>query len=286
MFYAIDKPLWLSSYDVIRRLKKILWERRIGHTGTLDPLATGYLLIATGNSTKLIPYLEKAEKRYAFSVDISRSTPSLDLATEPVNTLPIQYHKTREELEAFLLDQTCQTPPIYSALHIGGKRAYEYAREGLVIEMKERPIEIKNVSITRFEPPYFDLELTISSGGYIRSLAPVIWEFFGTGGWCITALRRTQIGELGHVSSEYCQDLEVFDIQKSLPYSLLFPHWKERDISHEEYIDLKNGKSIPSKQEEENWQKIILRFEDKYSSLVESFDNRYRVIKNDIWSSQ
>lgn len=130
MFYLIDKPLHMTSFDVIRKLRKILNTKKIGHTGTLDPLATGCLLIATENSTKLIPELENTHKRYEFTVQLDGKTASLDLGTEiiPVDIRHIQ-QKTPETIKIFLESQTQQIPPKYSALHINGKRAYELARQ-------------------------------------------------------------------------------------------------------------------------------------------------------------
>lgn len=287
MFYIIDKPLWLTSYDVIRKLKKILSEKRIGHTGTLDPLATGILVIATGKSTKLIPYLEHRKKRYRFSVDISGYTESLDLGTERESAGEITIDHTPTELRDFLQSLTHQVPPIYSALRIWGKRAYEYARSGIEIEMRERPIQISDCLIHRFDPPFFDIELTISSGGYIRSLARTIGEFFGTNGGYIQSLRRISIDGITDIDSEYCQKLDLFNTHKSVPYSLLFPDWEVLSIDESLYQDLKNGKNIPAEAvcQRENWQKIILKYEDIFESLVEYRGKSYRVIKNDIGSS-
>lgn len=129
MFYLIYKPIGFTSFDVIRKLRRITGIKKMGHTGTLDPHASGCLLIATGDSTKLISRLENSIKRYQFTVDISTTTPSLDLETEatPVNGIFIDH--SNEELIEFLESQKTELPPKYSAIHIDGKRAYELVRK-------------------------------------------------------------------------------------------------------------------------------------------------------------
>ena len=250
MFYFIDKPIQMTSFDVIRKLRKILNIKKIGHSGTLDPLATGCLLIATGDSTKLIPELENAYKRYTFRVRLDGKTDSLDLGTEviPVDTKNIQ-EKTAEELKIFLENQKTQIPPKYSALHVHGKRAYDLARQGIEFEIQERAIHIKDVKILDFSlPDSISISLTISSGGYIRSLAPTISSFFGLESGYISELQRTHIFlDGGHYLEEsICTDIEN---PTPIPYDILFPHIPTISIKEPEYLDLKNGKEISLQEE-------------------------------------
>jgi tRNA pseudouridine55 synthase len=135
--------------------------------------------MATNQSTKLIPYLENIEKTYRFTVDLRAKTESLDAGT-PCEHCSIEsmVHRTETEFVEYIQSQTEQIPPAYSALHIDGKRAYELARQGEHITLPSRRISVKNIIIHTFAPPVFDIELTISSGGYIRSFAPVIGRFF------------------------------------------------------------------------------------------------------------
>lgn len=165
MFYLIDKPLGFSSFDVLRKLRKILRIKKLGHCGTLDPLATGLLLVATEKSTKLIPLLETLEKRYEFTVRMDGTSESLDLGT-PVSTVDTSGFHTRssEEIRSFLESLTSQIPPRYSALHIDGKRAYELARAGEDFDLKPRPIQIRNIEISGQTDPYsLTLSLDVSS---------------------------------------------------------------------------------------------------------------------------
>jgi len=176
----------------------------MGHTGTLDPLATGCMLVAVGNYTKLIPYFEKDTKTYEFDIMIDWVTDSFDLAEE------VQYisDEKKQELKSSLdqskiqaiIDQNftgkiTQVPPKYSALKIDGKRAYELARAWAEVEMKTREVEIKSIEILYFDYPKLTLSATVSAGTYIRSIAAdlgdIIWS-----GWYISRLRRTQIWEL------------------------------------------------------------------------------------------
>jgi len=156
-FYLIDKPLDISSFDVIRRMRKTLNIKKMGHTGTLDPLATGAILIATGNYTKLIPYFEKDAKVYEFDIMLDGVTDSFDLAE------PVQH--------------------ISSALKIDGKRAYDRARAGEDVEMKTREVEIQHIEILHFNYPKLTLRAQVSAGTYIRSIAADLGDILGSGGY-------------------------------------------------------------------------------------------------------
>jgi tRNA pseudouridine55 synthase len=285
MFFLIDKPLWITSFDVIRNLKKILWTRRIGHTGTLDPLATGCLLIATHQSTKLIPYLENIEKTYRFTVDLRAKTDSLDAGTPlfPYSLEGIRTH-TEQELIAFIKWQTEQIPPSYSALHIDGKRAYELARQGEQITLPSRQISVKNIIIHTFTPPVFDIELTISSGGYIRSFAPVIGRFFWVEWGYITRLERTILHtHAGDLSLDQAQTLAEFDPDAPISYKSLFPDILMRDIPENIYTQLLEGRIIKDAELEFNiWQKVFLKYENIFTSLVESTQDGLQIIRNDV----
>lgn len=287
MFYLVDKPLSLSSFDIIRRLRKILNTRKIWHTGTLDPLATGCLLIATENSTKLIPLLEKLEKTYLFTVRIDGTTESLDLWSEILHHDMCGFlEKSPGELLHFLESQTEQIPPKYSALKIAGVPAYKRARRGEDIEFKARPIRITHVEIVRFSPPEFEIRLRISSGGYIRSLAWEIGKFFGLSGGYITALRREAIHVPGRdVSISDARTLEIFDPESSISYEDLFRTYPFREVSESIYNNIQNGKDLPWDMLDEIyniWQKIFIKYNDSPISLIEYQGNGFQIIRNNI----
>lgn len=203
-FYLIDKPEGITSFDVLRDLRKKLNMKKMWHTGTLDPLATWALLVAVGNYTKLIPHFEKDTKEYEFTVELNGITESFDKETE------IQYiseelqekfknELSEEKIQAILEEKFTgnieQVPPKYSALKIWGKKAVDLVREGKEVEMKMRKATISKIEILSFEYPSVTMRATVSAGTYIRSIANDLGELLGTGGY-ITMLRRTKIGHL------------------------------------------------------------------------------------------
>jgi tRNA pseudouridine55 synthase len=286
MFYLIDKPVWFSSFDVIRKLRKALDMKRIGHAGTLDPLASGCLLIATGNSTKLLPLLDESEKTYIFSVRIDGSTPSLDLGTEVTEISMKSYtEKAPAELKEFLLAQTEQIPPRYSALHIWGERAYDLARKWEIFDIQPRQIQVDHVEILDFAPPFFTLELRISSGWYIRSFAPLIGEFFGVSGGYVTTLRRTMI-HTSHATLRADMAIQIDDLDtlSPIPLDFLFPDIENIEIDAQVYQELREWRIISP------WDgltgitghRYFMNYQNIYNSLVEYTDVGFRIIRNDI----
>lgn len=203
-FYLIDKPIWVSSFSVIKQLRKKFNIKKMWHTWTLDPLATWAVLVATWNYTKLIPYLEKESKQYEFSVMLDGTTESLDLA-EIINYISIEEQEkfkttiTLEHINKLIskkfIWKITQIPPKYSALKIDWKRAYELARKWEDVEMKSREIEIFEHEIISFSYPEIQLRAKVSAGTYIRTIAWDIWEELWTW-WYISKLRRTHIWNL------------------------------------------------------------------------------------------
>lgn len=197
----IDKPYAWSSFQALnavrwtlRRafsLKKI----KVGHAGTLDPLATGLLILCTGKSTRRISDLQGMPKEYTGTFHLGATTPSYDLETEPSQQLPVN-HLTPEMLEAAarsLTGEIVQQPPVFSAIKKDGKRLYEYARSGHDVEVPLRQVHIEAFEITRIALPEVDFCVRCSKGTYIRSLAYDFGQALGTGAY-LSALRRTKIG--------------------------------------------------------------------------------------------
>lgn len=197
----IDKPLNWTSFDVVNKLrwniKKKLGVKKIkvGHAGTLDPLATGLLIICTGKKTKIIESIQAEEKTYTGTILLGQTTPSYDLETEYNQTFPVE-HITQENLEAvrlsFLGEQE-QIPPIFSAKQIDGKRSYDLARSGKEITLKAAKISITEFKINSDRFPEIDFEIVCSKGTYIRSIAHNFGQKLGSGATLIT-LRRTNSG--------------------------------------------------------------------------------------------
>lgn len=280
MFFLINKPSWFTSFDVIRKLRKITGIKKIGHTGTLDPLATGALLIATDNSTKLISRLENTTKTYVFTVDMGITSPSLDLEWD-VNTVNIDgiSDHTNDEVTTFLENQTWQLPPKYSAIHIGWKRAYNLIRKWVDFDIEKRPIQVTKVEILEKKLPTITIRLTLSSGGYVRSFAPIIAEFFGiSGGGCITYLHREKIG---NIDLSNAMEFDTLDLSNTIPYSRLFDNIPEYHLDSKYKNNLIDGLIIDiGNQEERNSKGEILIYCDDLCSLWHWTVWGIKVIKN------
>lgn len=199
----VDKPLGWTSFDVVNKIRWNLKQAlkvkniKVGHAGTLDPLATGLLVICTGKHTKRIPDLMGGLKTYTGTILLGKTTPSFDLETAFHETVYPTAHITSELLEESrkqFLGEQLQVPPVFSAKQIDGKRAYDYAREGKEVEMRSVPIRIEQFSLSMERFPEIDFEITCSKGTYIRSVAYDLGKALGSGG-TLTALRRTHSGD-------------------------------------------------------------------------------------------
>lgn len=205
----IDKPLRWTSFDVIQRLRKITGIRKIGHAGTLDPLATGLLIICTGKFTKRINEFMAQEKEYTGTITLGATTATYDLESEPENVKAFN-HITAENIESARLrfiDEILQIPPAHSAIKIGGKRVYELAREGKEVKLEPRKITIKEFEITTIQLPLVYFKVVCTTGTYIRSLAFDFGEALGCGAY-LSSLCRTRIGEF---TLEKAQSVEAFE---------------------------------------------------------------------------
>ena len=198
---VIDKPLEWTSTDVVRKIKFALNKKgyrkiKVGHAGTLDPLATGVLLVCIGRATKRVDELQAERKEYVADVMLGATTPSYDLEHPIDNVYPTD-HITREKVEAALASLTgerLQAPPVYSAKKVEGVRAYEFARAGETVELRKVPINIYAIEVEEFDLPHLRIRVECSKGTYIRSLACEIGEALESGAH-LTALRRTRSGE-------------------------------------------------------------------------------------------
>ena len=192
----IDKPLEWTSFDVVKKVRGTLRIKKVGHAGTLDPLATGLLIVCTGKMTKQIERFQGAEKEYTGTLVLGKTTPSLDLETDFDSDVPTD-HLTPEDVErvreSFLGTQQ-QIPPHYSAIKVDGKRAYKSAHKGKEVKMEPRIVEITELEFTRIAIPEVDFRVVCSKGTYIRSLARDIGEAVGVGAH-LSALCRTRIGD-------------------------------------------------------------------------------------------
>jgi tRNA pseudouridine55 synthase len=213
---AFDKPLHWTSFDVVAKVRWNLCQKigkkklKVGHTGTLDPLATGVVIVCTGKKTKLIDQLQYDVKEYIATLQLGATTPSYDLEKEIDATYPTA-HITRELIDQTIpqfLGEQWQVPPMFSAVQINGKRAYELARKGETVELKPKLLLIDEIEVLSFdaETMLLTIRVVCSKGTYIRALARDIGERLNSGAHLI-ALRRTRVG---NTRVEDCMTIEQF----------------------------------------------------------------------------
>lgn len=209
----VNKPLKWTSFDLVN---KIRWKLRralklkklkVGHAGTLDPLATGVMIICTGKATKRIEEFQYRTKEYIATLRLGATTPSYDLEKE-IDAYYSTEHISRELVDKVIptfTGEIWQVPPVYSAVKVDGKRAYDYARDGQEVELKPKLLVIDDIETLEFTPPMLKIRVVCSKGTYIRALARDIGEALGSGAH-LTALERTRIGD---VKLEDCVEVEA-----------------------------------------------------------------------------
>jgi tRNA pseudouridine55 synthase len=191
----VDKPLQWTSFDVVKKLRYGLKVKKIGHAGTLDPLATGLLILCTGKMTKQIDTYQAQEKEYTGTFIIGKTTPSYDLETEVTDVTTVD-HITQEDVSKAVVPLTGeiqQVPPVYSAIKVDGKRAYESAREGKSLKLSPRTVTVRIFDAEFDGTDAVNFRIVCSKGTYVRSLAHDFGELLGTGAY-LSELRRTRIG--------------------------------------------------------------------------------------------
>lgn len=191
----VDKPRGVTSFDVVAEVRRRLHERRVGHTGTLDPMATGVLPVCLGEATKLVPFLVAGDKAYEAEAQLGVTTDTLD-ADGTVTATRDAGAITRAQVETVLggfVGAIAQRPPMHSAVRVDGKRLYELAHEGREIEREARTVKVHAIELDAFEPPRVRFRVECGKGTYIRSIASDLGERLGVGAH-LTALRRTRVG--------------------------------------------------------------------------------------------
>lgn len=210
----VDKPLGWTSSDVVRKVKVMMRKlghrtAKVGHAGTLDPLATGILIVCIGRATKQAESLQAQEKEYLTTLALGATTPSYDMEHPVDQTYPYE-HITREMVDQALremLGEQLQLPPVYSAKLIDGKRAYEYARKGDDVQMRQAQITIHSMELESFDLPRITLRIRCSKGTYVRSIARDLGEKLGSGAY-LTALARTRNGDFTLADTYAIEEIE------------------------------------------------------------------------------
>ena len=231
----VNKEEGLSSFDVVRKIKKALNTKKVGHCGTLDPLATGLLVVTVGKALKISRFLESDEKEYIATIKLGERTATLDREGEIIEKKEVSPF-TKEDIESVfksLIGVIKQKPPIYSAVSVNGKRLYEYARENLEVEIKEREIEIKKLELLDYSADTLTYRVVCSKGTYVRVLCETIANKLNNIGY-MTYLKRTRIGKLLVDNSYTLNQIEnneysLIDIESSLTNFVILVA-KDRDL--------------------------------------------------------
>lgn len=243
----IDKPNGLTSRDVVNRVQRAAGTSKVGHAGTLDPLATGVLVVCLGPATRLIEFIQRKRKCYLATFLFGRHSETDD-AEGAVLELPDAPRVTREQVETALprfLGRIEQRPPAFSAVKVRGQRAYQLARAGRAVELAARPVDVFSLTIRGFAYPELQLEIECGSGTYVRAIGRDLAEFLGTAA-VMTELRRTAIGEF---CVEEAVALAALDSPEHVATHLLPPQWAVSDLptirlTDEELARLRHGQPI------------------------------------------
>ena len=277
----VDKPQEWTSQDVTARLRRVFNTRRIGHGGTLDPMATGVLPVFVGRATRGVEFFEHAEKTYETVLRLGLTTDTEDISG---NVLTQQdAFVTGEELEAVLekfRGDILQVPPMYSALKINGQKLVNMARKGKTVERQPSPITIHKLTLLGMEPEGIRLRVRCSKGTYIRTLCKDIGEALGCGG-CMAALRRVQAGEYTiDEAVPLLQLLEETEPEKFLrPVDTMFRNYPAVTLSEKQALRCRNGNSFSVKLEEGTYRAydqngeflMLAKVEDGVMSTIKSF---------------
>ncbi len=251
---VVDKPIGLTSHDVVQIIRKGTNIRRAGHTGTLDPRASGVLVILVGPAVRLSEYVSASDKRYQAVVRLGQSTDTYDADGRVVRTSPVNI--TEEEFDNALkkfIGEIEQVPPPYSAVKVKGKKAYEMAREGEEVDLLPRKIQVYNLDLLEWAPPDAVIDVYCSSGTYVRSLAHDLGEALGCGAYLV-GLRRTKSGRFTLRDAVPLRKLrEAFEngtwYQHLIPAAEALSDWPSIELTHTQVEDVRHGHRIPGNNE-------------------------------------
>lgn len=208
-FVVIDKPAGITSHDVVSRVRRILGTRKVGHTGTLDPFATGVLPIAVNDGTKAIPFLDEGIKCYEALMQLGVATDTLDMTGHVLRECDFSSVSEQQFLDVctHFTGQILQIPPMFSAIKQGGQPLYKLARMGQEVERAARPVEIHSIELLSFTPPFVSIRVVCSRGTYVRTLADDIGAMIGCGA-ALKELRRTASGPFEITAAHTLEELE------------------------------------------------------------------------------
>lgn len=260
---VIDKPIGLTSHDVVQIIRRGTGIRRAGHTGTLDPRASGVLVVLIGPAVRLSEYVSASDKRYQATIRLGSSTNTYDAEGVVTSRAPVD-HLTEEKFNEILqtfVGEIEQVPPPYSAVKVKGKRAYEIAREGENVELEPRKIQVYSLDILEWAPPEVVIDVYCSSGTYVRSLANDLGKALGTGAYLI-GLRRTKSGRFTLRDAVPLRKLkEAFDAGDW--YKFLIPaadalgDWPMVELDADQVELVRHGHRVPAEPGAKGWARGI-----------------------------
>lgn len=248
---SVNKPLDLTSHDVVQRVRRVTDIRRVGHAGTLDPLATGVLVLALGRATRLLEYVVALPKTYEARVRLGQVSNTYDGEGQIVEEHPVTAGGAEIETALGRFRGTIeQVPPMYSAIRKGGQRLYELARKGVEVEREARKVTVYELALERWEPPDATLRIVCSTGTYIRSLAHDLGQALGCGAY-LAGLQRTAVGSFTVAEAT---PLDALNGQTWHSYlqtvDAAVEHLPRLDVSQEAAVSLANGQWLPQRAEE------------------------------------
>ena len=273
---VVNKPKGITSFDVIRKLKKILKTKKIGHTGTLDPLATGVMLVCVGRATKLASDLEAKDKIYIADFDIGYATDTYDIEGKKIaeNIIEVSKENLKQSIKKFI-GNIKQVPPMYSAIKIDGNKLYHLARKGIEVERPERNVTIEYINLLDFKDNKVKIETKVSKGCYIRSLIYDIGQDLGSYA-TMTALQRKQVGDYSLENSYSLEQIEKmifnndFNFLKTIEE--IFSYDKYSLQTEKELTLYKNGNTVKIKENLEN-KRYRIYFQNEFVGLANIENN-------------
>jgi tRNA pseudouridine55 synthase len=241
---VIDKPAGMTSHDVVARVRRIFQTKKVGHAGTLDPDATGLLILGLGNATRLLSFAQDGPKRYLATASFGTTTSTQDASGDVIETKPVNVDRNAVERAALaFVGDIEQIPPMVSAVKVGGERLYKKARRGEEVERKPRPVTIHTLSVTGFsaEPPEANLDVTCSPGTYIRTLVHDIGQSLGCGGH-LKGLRRVEAAGFSEEDAVSLDDVSTVDLRPALQILRSLPRL---DIDQQARGLVSDGRPLP-----------------------------------------
>ncbi len=278
-FLNIDKPLGMTSHDVVYRVRRLVGKStKVGHAGTLDPLATGVLIVCVGAATRLSDYAMHAQKNYLAQVMLGVETTTYDGEGEIIQQMDVS-HLTEGDIQTALIPfigKIQQIPPMYSAIKQGGKKLYDLARSGVTVEREPRNVEIFSLDLRVWEPPVATLQVVCSAGTYIRSLAHDLGSALQVGG-SLSGLRRTASGIF---TLENIEDLAGFHtmadvFSKLLPPLSVFTDWHQVVVTPEEIIMLQQGKLISIRDEQPLQEAVAVTEQNQLLAILQRQEDHW-----------